>query len=409
MRIRRTLTAALAAVAALPAGAAASPESDLGNALARDMRAAGPDSGSVVRDEATGKRLFAWNAGTARILASNTKLFTLGATLAKRGPRGTIATRAMAAHALRPGGVVKGNLYLVGGGDPTFGSQSFVDAHYGGGHMTVERLADKLYAAGLRTVRGHVVGDESLFDSLRGGPSTGYRASRDDEGPLTALVYDHGLTSAGYFQSDPPSYAAARFTSALETRGISVGKSPTSGRAPSAAAELARVKSLRMNRIAELTGKPPDNYFAEILAKGIGGGTTSGGAHAIEEFAKGRSVDVHLEDGSGLSDHNRTSPRNIVRYLLKERTEPEAKALFGALPIAGVDGTLAHRMTSGYGHRKCRAKTGTLNGVSALSGYCRSRSNHTLFFSILMNGQSSDSYAHSLQDDMAQHMAGYNG
>src|SRR5437868_8198911 len=252
MRIRSAVTGALAVAAALPAAAGASPESDLGNALGHDMRAAGRESGSVVRDETSGKRLFAWNAGTARILASNTKLFTLGATLAKRGPRGTIATRAMAAHALRPGGVVKGNLYLVGGGDPTFGSQSFVDAHYGGGHMTVERMADKLYAAGLRAVLGHVVGDESLFDSLRGGPSSGYRASRDDEGPLTALAYNHGLTSSGYFQTDPPSYAADRLTDGLRRLGISVGQSATSGRTHSGAAELARVKSLPMNRIAEL-------------------------------------------------------------------------------------------------------------------------------------------------------------
>ncbi|TML75169.1 MAG: D-alanyl-D-alanine carboxypeptidase/D-alanyl-D-alanine-endopeptidase [Actinobacteria bacterium] len=409
MRIRRPLTAALAAAATLPAAATASPESDLGNSLSRDMRAAGRDSGAVVRDQTTGKRLFAWNAGTARILASNTKLFTLGATLARRGPRGTIATRVMAAHALRSNGVVKGNLYLVGGGDPAFGSQSFVDAHYGGGNATVERLASKLHAAGLRAVQGHVVGDESLFDSLRGGPSSGYRASRDDEGPLTALVYNHGLTASGYFQTDPPSYAADRLTDALRRLGISVGQSATSGRTHSGAAELARVKSLPMNRIAELTGKPSDNYFAEILAKGIGGGTTSGGARAIVRFAKQRGAKVTLHDGSGLSHDNKANPRDIVRYLLDERSEPESKALFGALPIAGVDGTLAHRMTSGYAHRNCRAKTGTLTGVSALSGYCRSRSNHVLFFSILMNGQSSDSHAHSLQDDMAQHMAGYNG
>src|SRR2546423_3317908 len=184
MRIRWAVTGTLALAAALPAGAGASPESDLGNALGHDMRAAGRDSGSVVRDETSGKRLFAWNAGTARILASNTKLFTLGATLAKRGPHGTIATRAMAAHALRPGGVVKGNLYLVGGGDPTFGSQSFVDSHYGGGHMTVERLADKLYAAGLRAVRGHVERAESLFASLRGGPSRRHPRPRGRQAPL---------------------------------------------------------------------------------------------------------------------------------------------------------------------------------------------------------------------------------
>src|SRR5437763_625036 len=340
MRVQRALPLVLVVTIALPAAAAASPKSDLGAALARDMRAAGSESGAIVRDETADERLFAWNQGTPRVLASNTKLFTLGATLAKRGPRGTIATRAMAAHPLKPDGVVKGNLYLVGGGDPAFGSQSWVDSHYGGGHMTVERLADKLYAAGLRTVRGHVVGDESLFDSLRGGPSTGYRASRDDEGPLTGLVYNHGLTSSGYFQSDPPSYAAARFTSALEGRGISVGKSPASGRAPSGAAELARVRSLPMNRIAELTGKPSDNYFAEILAKGIGGGTTSGGAHTIVSFAKQRGAAVTLHDGSGPSHDNKASPRAAVRYRLEERSAPEARALFGALPIARLHGAL---------------------------------------------------------------------
>jgi len=408
MRVQRALPLVLVVTIALPAAAAASPKSDLGAALARDMRAAGSESGAIVRDETADERLFAWNQGTPRVLASNTKLFTLGATLAKRGPRGTIATRAMAAHPLKPDGVVKGNLYLVGGGDPAFGSQSWVDSHYGGG-ATVERLARRLSEAGLRAVRGHVVGDESLFDSLRGGPSTNYRASRDDEGPLTALVYNHGLTSSGLIQTDPPSYAAARLTDALEQRGIPVGKSARGGRAPAGAAELAHVKSLRMSRIAQLTGKPSDNFFAEILAKGIGGGTTTGGAHAIVRFAKQRGAQVALSDGSGLSHHNRATPRDLVRYLLKEHAEPESDALFGALPIAGVDGTLAHRMTSGYAHHNCRAKTGTLNGVSALSGYCRSRSNHILFFSILMNGQSSDSYAHSIQDDMAQHMAGYKG
>src|SRR3989454_12579150 len=98
MRIRRPLTAALAAAATLPAVAAASPESDLGSSLAGDMRAAGRDSGAVVRDQTTGKRLFAWNAGTGRILASNTKLFTLGATLAGGGPPGPIAPAGLGAH-----------------------------------------------------------------------------------------------------------------------------------------------------------------------------------------------------------------------------------------------------------------------------------------------------------------------
>jgi D-alanyl-D-alanine carboxypeptidase/D-alanyl-D-alanine-endopeptidase (penicillin-binding protein 4) len=66
-------------------------------------------------------------------------------------------------------------------------------------------------------------------------------------------------------------------------------------------------------------------------------------------------------------------------------------------------------MTSGPAHHHCHAKTGTLYGVSALSGYCDARGGSRLIFSILMNDQGSDSYAHSLQDRMAQSMANYKG
>jgi D-alanyl-D-alanine carboxypeptidase/D-alanyl-D-alanine-endopeptidase (penicillin-binding protein 4) len=403
------LAALTAALAALPAAAAASPQSDLQKSLERSMRSAG-SSGAYVHDLDTGQRLFSWNPANRRVLASNTKLFTIGATLATQGIGGKLATTAMTGHALDGKGVLDGNLYMVGGGDPAFGDRSYVRAKYGSDDdATVEQLAKRLYDAGLREVRGRVVGDESLYDSRRSGPAEGYRASADVGGPLGALVYDHGRDSSGHFQTNPPEYAAARLTDALRNRGVTVRKSARAGTAPSGALELARVESLRMSRLAELTGKPSDNFFAELFAKGIGGGTTAGGAKAIVRFAKQRGVTVRLSDGSGLSHSNQAAPQAVVRYLVKERTEPEANALFGALPIAGVDGTLAQRMTSGPAYRHCRAKTGTLRGVSALSGYCRTRGGHTLFFSILMNGQGSDSYAHSLQDRMAQAIAGYAG
>jgi D-alanyl-D-alanine carboxypeptidase/D-alanyl-D-alanine-endopeptidase (penicillin-binding protein 4) len=164
-----------------------------------------------------------------------------------------------------------------------------------------------------------------------------------------------------------------------------------------------------MRRLAELTGLPSDNLFAELFAKGLGGGTTAGGAKAIVRFATGRGAKVHLSDGSGLSRDDQAAPREVVRYLLAERSAPEGDALYSAIPTAGVNGTLRSRMRSGAAHGNCHAKTGTLHGVSTLSGYCRSRGGHTLVFSILMNGQSSDSYAHSLQDRMAQAIAGYDG
>ena len=198
-------------------------------------------------------------------------------------------------------------------------------------------------------------------------------------------------------------------TDALRKAGVKVKKSATSGQAPSDATELARVESLKMSKLAQLTATPSDNFFAEELAKGLGGGTTAGGARAVVRFARSRGARVRLADGSGLSRSDRAAPQQVVRYLVKERSQPEYRALYGALPIAGVNGTLFDRMRSGRAHKHCRAKTGTLNGVSALSGYCSSRGGHTLVFSILMNGVSDLYRAHSLQDRMAQSIAGYSG
>ena len=407
-RLRGPLAALVLALAA-PGGALASPESGLRESLTSLMEAAPSPSGAFVRDADDGKRLFAWKHTRARILASNTKLFTIGAALARYGPDGRLATRAMAAHPLRASGVVEGNLYLVGGGDPTFGSRAFVREHYGGGG-TVEQLANRLHDGGLREVRGRVVGDESLYDSKRSGPSEGYEVSTELGGPMSALAYNHGLTSDGRFQADPAKYAAARLTAALRNEGVDVAKPARDGRAPDGAAALAETSSLPMSGIARLTGVPSENFFAEMLAKGVGDGTTAGGASAIVGFARTRAVtELSLADGSGLARSDRSPPQQIVFYLDRQRAAPEFGAFFGALPTAGVDGTLADRMTSGYAHRNCHAKTGTLRDVSALSGYCATRGGHTLVFSILMNGVSSIADAQRLQDRMAEKIAKYTG
>lgn len=375
------------------------------------MQAAGPEASAFVRDGTAGERLFAWSHTKYRILASNTKLFTATTVLATDGVDGRIPTRAMADHPLRSNGEIGGNLYLVGGGDPAFGDQAFVESNYGGGGgATTEKLAQKLHDAGLKEVHGSVVGDESAFDSKRSGPAESYLASGEVGGPLSALVYDHGLTSSGHFQTDPPTYAAAAFTDALRQVGVKVDHSAHSGSAKAGAAQLARVNSFKMSKLIGITLPPSDNFFAEELAKGIGGGTTAGGAKAIVDFIRQeRGVQVRLADGSGLSRDDQSTPQQIVHLLEKERGEKEFDALYSALPVAGVSGTLADRMRSGYAQGNCHAKTGTLHDVSALSGYCKSRSGHTMIFSILMNGVSSLDTAHKLQDKMAESLAKYTG
>ena len=174
---------------------------------------------------------------------------------------------------------------------------------------------------------------------------------------------------------------------------------------------LAAVSSPPMARLATLTNKPSDNFFAEMLVKALsaqagGRGTTAGGTRLAARFASrigGRPS--RLADGSGLSRANRASPYRVGRLLLAMRERDEFPEFFASLSIAGRDGTLRPRMRRGPARGRCRGKTGTISGVSAVSGYCRARSGDTYVFSILMNGVNAFG-ARALQDRMLQAIAG---
>src|SRR4051794_15141801 len=146
-------------------------------ALAREMARSGAASGAYVADLDSGVPIFAYNPDVARIPASVNKLFTTSTALRRFGPDHALQTEGLADAEPAAGGVVAGNLYLRGGGDPTFGPAQ------------VNRLARQLVAGGLLAVRGRVIGDESAWDALRGGPSSGYRTDFW-VGPLSALTYN---------------------------------------------------------------------------------------------------------------------------------------------------------------------------------------------------------------------------
>jgi D-alanyl-D-alanine carboxypeptidase/D-alanyl-D-alanine-endopeptidase (penicillin-binding protein 4) len=405
--------------------------------LARAISSAGPYSGAYVADATTGRRLFASRPDTPRILASNTKLFTTSAVLGRYGADSTIATTVLGNGSLAANGTWTGDLYLRGGGDPSFGSTAFAKREYAA-RASVEDLAAQLELAGIKRVSGAVAGDESLFDSLRGGPDSGYGVSVW-VGPLSALSYDRGLanSSGSAFQSRPPAFAAAKLDAALERAGVPVSKAPKTGAAPGSAVSLAEARSPTVARLIQITNKRSDNFFAELLVKGLtvvntaggslrgtgdavpatgattaqasGVGTTRGGARAAAAFARELgATPASLVDGSGLSRADRASPRRVATLLTKMRARPDFDSFYGSLSIAGRDGTLYDRMRRGAAHGRCRAKTGTLSNVSALSGYCTSRSGRTIVFSILMNYVSTTG-ARKLQDRMAQAMAGFRG
>ena len=403
----RVLLAVLACALLAPAGADASLKSRLASA----MRAAGPSSGAYVLNSSTGARVFSKRSTTGRILASNTKLFTTAAALAQYGVEGRLNTEVQGKGTLATNGTFRGDLFLVGGGDPTFGSSRFVRRAYGAG-TTVQGLASELHEVGIRRVTGRVYGDESRFDSLRGGPESGFGIS-PYVGPLSALAYNRGLASEsgrGY-QSSPPGFAASALTGALRARGIRVAGAPRVRTAPSDAEELAAVESPTMTRLAAITNKPSDNFFAEMLLKALPPstgrrGTTAAGASLATRFAARLGArPSRLADGSGLSRANRASPARVVALLRAMQRRDEFEEFYASLSIAGRDGTLGPRMRSGPARGRCRGKTGTLSNVSALSGYCRALSGDTYVFSILMNNVNPYG-ARQLQDGMAQAMAG---
>jgi D-alanyl-D-alanine carboxypeptidase/D-alanyl-D-alanine-endopeptidase (penicillin-binding protein 4) len=396
--VRRTLTLVCvlsALVAAVPAVASAS----LAGTLNGAMHSAGSQSGAYVLNATTGKAVFRYRHMTPRVLASNTKLFTTTAALARFGVSAKLATEIRGTGTLDDAGTYSGSLYLIGDGDPTFGSSG------------VQTLAKRLKAVGVRKVTGRIYGDESRFDSLRGGPDSRYGVS-PYVGPLSALDYDRGFANEngrGY-QANPPAFAAARLDAALSKDGISVKGAPRAGTAPTSATPLVKSESPTMARMVRLTNKPSDNFFAEMLVKDLamqanGKGTTKGGARLSAAFARRLGAGpASLVDGSGLSRGDRAAPYRVARLLAAMRTRDEFSAFYDSLSIAGRDGTLGPRMRGGAAQGRCRGKTGTLTGVSAVSGYCTALSGDVYVFSILMNGVNTGG-ARALQDRMVNAIA----
>ena len=411
--MRRIALLAIALLALLPAAAAAQDPGLVAKRLTAEMRFAGAYAGAYVANVSHGKPrvVFRWREHTPRILASNAKLFTTTAALARFGAEGTLGTEVLGDGELDVEGVYRGSLYLRGGGDPTFGSRRFTTRSYGGG-ATVEDLANLLADTGITRVTGRVYGDESAFDSLRGGPDSGYGVSVW-VGPLSALSFNRGLFTEGGrgFQANPPAFAATRLDDALEARDVAVRLKPRAGVTPADANVLASVDSPPMERLIRLTNKPSDNFFAETLVKDLahqagGAGTTARGARIAAGFARRLGARATLVDGSGLSRGNRASPASIVRLLSAMYRRDDFDPFVDSLPVAGQDGTLFDRMRRGPAKFRCRGKTGTLSNVSALSGYCEATSGENYAYSILMNGVYPTS-ARRLQDRMLQAIAKY--
>ena len=396
-----------------PANAAAA--SDLGELqadLSHQLALAGPHDGAYVYDLTTGQPLFSERATTLRPPASVEKLYTATAALARLGPSGRLATTVFGVGRLAPAGVWEGNLYLRGGGDPTFGSSSFIRSHYGATGASVSSLVAQLVRVqGIRQVTGSVQGDDSYLDPLRGEPSSGFAPDPFLEGTLSGLAFDRGARGSERGLHASAAFAARRLRAALKASGVRIAGKSGAGPTPQAAVQLAQVPSPTVAQLLGLMLPPSDNFFAEMLLKDLGAavagaGTTAAGASVVAgTIATMLGFRPRVVDGSGLSPADRTSPYQVANLLVRLASTPTGAVLRERLAVAGRTGTLSRRMRGTSAAGRCQGKTGTLTGASNLVGYCLSSDGHQLAFAIFTDGISVAA-AHRFQDHMAITLSG---
>ena len=237
-----------------------------------------------------------------------------------------------------------------------------------------------------------------------------------------------GLEIDGGSPSDPAKTAAQRFEDALRKDGVSIGNSVTPGRSFPGGVQVADFASPTMADIVQDTNVPSNNYLAEMLLKDVGAqfggsGSTAGGISVVRQFAAKQGARFNGENGSGLTRRNKASPASVVKLLdsmleVDENTTPEEqrnqqRTARHLGQLAGRRRTQRHRRPNGCAGRRragnCHVKTGTLDGVSALSGYCfrgGEDADHAVIFSLLMN-RVDVNRAHVVQDRMASLIARY--
>jgi D-alanyl-D-alanine carboxypeptidase/D-alanyl-D-alanine-endopeptidase (penicillin-binding protein 4) len=436
------------------------------NQILSDSRLTIAQAGVVVKSAATGEELYATDAGKLLMPASNTKLFTSAAAAEVLGLDYRFTTSVL--HSGRKAGsVINGDLVLRGTGDPTMLAEDYdaLAAEVAGAGVKVvtgKLVADDTWFDDVRLGQDWAWDDETAYyaapiSALTASPDRDYDAGSvivsvaPDGGKVkvsttpetdyleivnkatvgsatnvlierkhgTRTVVITGTVASTYNEwvavDDPTSYAASLFRDALKKRGVKVLGKTVTGATPSGARKLAEKESMPLGELLVPFMKLSNNIHAEILTKAMGRkvagqGTWAAGLKVSTDFATANGVQVlNLRDGSGLSRRDGITPTSISQLLLAVRDKPWFQTWYDSLPVAGnperfVGGTLRSRMQNTPAANNVHAKTGSLTGVTALSGYVTSADGEPLVFSIMLNQYLSSS-PKDIEDKIAIRLA----
>lgn len=354
-----------------------------------DSLAATSQIGIEVFDLTQGAPLYARNAHHRMRPASCQKLVTAIAALHYLSPEHVLRTQLRMSGRVS-GGTLQGNLYIVGGMDPMVTPEE------------VDALVRVLAASGIKRVNGNICKDLSMAQVEPYGWGWCWD---DDYGPLSPLMVDG------------KDRFSAQWMRSMARHGIGVSGADTlvASPCPADAAVLGAVEH-GVKPLLYTMMKESDNIYAESLFYQL--------AACAEKAAPGRkqiakmvtdlmeewgigSAATCVADGSGLSLYNYTTPHTLVALLQAAHSRPQLyNALLESLPIAGVDGTLKKRMLKGNAHRRVWAKTGSVSGVSSLSGYAQAPNGHLLAFCIMNQGVVRTAHGRDFQDKICEILCG---
>ena len=368
------------------------------------------------------------NANVPVIPASNQKLLVAAAALHVLGVDYTFTTQAQAAGVSN--GVVPGDLYLVGGGDPLLTTNDYPAENINGyavlNATSLDSLADAIAAAGVSQIQGNIVADASRYDDEFFRPDWTDEERVLEAGPLDSLLVNDArfLTDDWQVANTPSAGAGEELSRLLEARGISISGEVVTGTAPSETPVVATISSLPLPAVIAEMQSTSDNNTAELLLKEIGfvhsgQGTTAAGAAAATAALQEVGVDVSgivISDGSGISNDNRVTCGALSQILSLYQPSDEFSA---GLPVAGETGTLSEVFVDSPVAGRLVAKTGTLENapynqdppsVKALSGYLPVDGGGTIEFSFILNSGgllADQSVYRPIWDAFAAVLAGY--
>lgn len=350
-----------------------------------------------------GRMVGSRNPGNVVIPASNQKILVAAVALDVLGGDFVYTTKVVGSAA--SAGVVTGDVYLVGGGDPLLSGEwypgSNLDRFPTFNITSLDQLARDFVAAGVTRIDGVVRGDGSRYDDELYAPGWGGGVAGLEAGPYDALlVNDSRVRNDDQRGADPNEAGAREFVRILAEQGITVSGGAGVGTAPAEATELASIDSVPLTDVIQEMLSNSDNNTAELMVKEIGlaisdTGSRQAGLDAIAATIESWGLPTGgmvLGDGSGLSLDNRITCATLIGVL--QRVGFDSPVGQG-LAIAGQTGTLVDIFGDTPVVGRLRGKTGTLNNppfnedppaVKALSGYLPVDGGGAIEYTLILNG-----------------------